>query len=78
MTIAKSKILSRAVRRSERPLGRMHAVGIGWTYLQSYRSVDEELEKYDAVTLKDVRTVLDHYPFDKLTVLALGPLAKLE
>jgi hypothetical protein len=28
--------------------------------------------------LKDVRNVLDRFPFDQLTVLALGPLAKLE
>jgi hypothetical protein len=28
--------------------------------------------------LKDVRNVLDRYPFDQMTVLALGPLANLE
>ena len=58
-------------------MGRMKAVGTGWTYLQTYRNVDEELAKFDAVTLKDIRNVLDQYPFDKLTVLALGPLTKL-
>jgi predicted Zn-dependent peptidase len=78
LAVAKSKILSRVVRGSERPMGRMQALGMGWTYLQTYRSVDEELANFDAVTLKDVRRVLDAYPFDKLTVLALGPLDKLE
>jgi predicted Zn-dependent peptidase len=78
LAVAKSKILSRVVRASERPMGRMQALGMGWTYLQTYRSVDEELANFDAVTLKDIRRVLDAYPFDKLTVLALGPLGKLE
>jgi predicted Zn-dependent peptidase len=59
-------------------MGRMQAVGMGWTYLKSYRSVDEELANFDAVSLKDVRNVLDRYPFDQMTVLALGPLANLE
>jgi predicted Zn-dependent peptidase len=78
LAVAKSKILSRVVRGSERPMGRMQALGMGWTYLRTYRSVDEELANFDAVTLKDIRAVLDRYPFDKLTVLALGPLGKLE
>jgi predicted Zn-dependent peptidase len=78
LAVAKSKILSRVVRGSERPMGRMQALGMGWTYLKTYRSVDEELANFDAVTLKDIRTVLDQYPFDQQTVLALGPLAELE
>lgn len=78
LAVAKSKILSRVVRGSERPMGRMQSLGMGWTYLQTYRSVDEELANFDAVTLKDLRNILDHFPFDQLTVLALGPLAKLD
>lgn len=78
LAVAKSKILSRIVRGSERPMGRMQALGMGWTYLGSYRSVDEELANFDAVSLKDIRNVLDRFPFGELTVLALGPLAKLE
>lgn len=78
LAVAKSKILSRVVRGSERPMGRMQALGMGWTYLQTYRSVDEELANFDAVSLQDIRGVLDRFPFDQLTVLALGPLAKLE
>ena len=77
LAVAKSKILSRVVRGSERPMGRMQALGMGWTYLHTYRSVDEELKNFEAVSLKDIRDVLDQYPFDALTVLALGPLAKL-
>ena len=69
---------SRAVvRGSERPMGRMQSLGMGWTYLHTYRSVDQELANFEAVNLKDIRKVLDRYPFEALTILALGPLAKM-
>ena len=74
---AKSKIGSRVVRGSERPMGRMQALGMAWTYLHQYRSVDDELRAFDAVTLASVRDVLDRYPFQGLTTLALGPLTSL-
>jgi predicted Zn-dependent peptidase len=72
---ARSKVLSRLVRGSERPKGRMMALGMNWTYQHRYRSVDDELRSFEAVTLADVRRVLDLYPIDRVTTLALGPLA---
>jgi predicted Zn-dependent peptidase len=74
---AKSKIQSRLVRGSERPMGRMNAVGMSWTYLKKYRSVDDELQAFDAVSLKSVREVLDRYPLTRTTTLAYGPLTNL-
>jgi predicted Zn-dependent peptidase len=74
---ARSKMLSRVVRGNERPKGRMQAIGMAWTYQHEYRSVDDDLKAYRGVTLKDVRTVLDRFPVDKVTTLALGPLASL-
>src|SRR5205823_3423709 len=74
---AKSKILSRVVRASERPMGRMQAIGMSWTYLGKYRSVDDELKAFDAVDLKKIAQVMERYPFDELAILALGPLKKL-
>jgi predicted Zn-dependent peptidase len=74
---AKSKILSRVVRSSERPMGRMQAIGMSWTYLGKYRGVDEELAAFDAVTLGKVRELLDRYPLTKATTFALGPLSKI-
>ena len=75
---ARSKVLSRVVRSSERPKGRMVALGMNWTYQHRYRSVDDELRAYQAVTLKSVREVLGRYPLDRVTTLALGPLKKLD
>ncbi len=77
LNTAKNKVLSRIVRGSERPMGRMQALGMGWTYHQKYRSVDEELAAFDAVTIADLRRVLDEFPLHNLNVLALGPLTKL-
>jgi predicted Zn-dependent peptidase len=74
---ARSKMLSRVVRGSERPKGRMQAIGMAWTYQREYRSVDDDLKAYRAVTLNHVRAVLERFPLDKVTTLALGPLPKL-
>src|SRR5436305_2062890 len=74
---AKSKILSRVVRGSERPMGRMQAIGMSWTYLHEYRTVEDEIAAFDAVSLKTIRKMLDRYPLDRVTTLALGPLKKL-
>ncbi|MCI0684719.1 MAG: insulinase family protein [Gemmataceae bacterium] len=74
---AKSKVLSRIVRASERPMGRMQALGMAWTYLGEYRSMDDELKAFEAVTAKKLRQVLDRYPFTEMATLALGPLTKL-
>ncbi|GIW81966.1 MAG: zinc protease [Gemmatales bacterium] len=74
---AKSKILSRVVRGNERPMGRMRSIGRDWTYLGEYHTVDEELAAFDAVSLDDIRSVLDRYPLDQVTTLALGPLKEI-
>jgi predicted Zn-dependent peptidase len=75
---ARNKLLSRVVRGSERPKGRMGALGVNWVYLGCYRSVDDELKSYESVTLEDVRKVLDRYPLDHTATLALGPLRTLQ
>ena len=74
---AKSKIASRLVRHSERPMGRMRSIASAWMYNGEYHDIDAELARFDAVTLAAVRDCLDRYPLDKLTVVAYGPLEKL-
>jgi predicted Zn-dependent peptidase len=71
---AKSKLGSRIVRGSERPMGRMQALGFYWTYLKEYHSVDDDLQAIDGVSLKSVRQVLEQHPLDRLTIVALGPV----
>ncbi len=74
---AKTKIQSHLVRASERSHRRMLDLGAAWTYLGRYRSIDDELNDYDAVTLGSVREVLDRYPLTHAATLALGPLPSL-
>ena len=74
---AKNKVMARLVRSGERPRGRMNAVGYTWVYAKEYRTLDEELARYQAVTLADIRRVLDEFPLTNPTTLALGPLAEM-
>jgi predicted Zn-dependent peptidase len=74
---ARNKILSRVVRGSERPKGRMMALGMNWIYQHGYRTVDDDLRAYESVTLAAIREVLERYPLDQLTTFALGPLSRL-
>jgi predicted Zn-dependent peptidase len=74
---AKTKILSREIRAGERTNRRMMTVVKDWVYRGEYRSVDDELAAWDAVTMKDVRAVLDRYPLTNQTVTAYGPLEKI-
>jgi predicted Zn-dependent peptidase len=77
LATAKSKVLSRVVRGSERPMGRMQALGMAWMYLGKYLSVDDELKAFDAVDLAAIREVLDRYPLVKPAIFALGPIAEV-
>jgi predicted Zn-dependent peptidase len=77
LEVARMKVLSRVVRSGERPRGRMSDLGRSWTYYGCYRSIDDDLRDYEAVTLADVRRVLDEYPLPRVTTLALGPLKGL-
>lgn len=74
---AKSKIASRLVRGSERPMGRMRAIASAWLYNAEYHDLDVELARFDAVTPATVREVLDQYPLTHTTTVAYGPLAEL-
>jgi len=74
---AKSKIASRVVRGSERPMGRMQAIASAWSFNNEYRDVDTDMARYDAVTLTEIRSYLDQYPINRMTTVAFGPLSEL-
>jgi predicted Zn-dependent peptidase len=74
---AKTKVMSREIRAGERTHRRMITVAKDWVYRDEYRSVDDELAAWDAVTMKDVREVLARYPLTNQTVTAYGPLERL-
>ncbi len=77
VTVAKSKIASRLVRRSERPMGRMGAIASAWINNREFDDIDTELARYEAVTVAGIRDLLARFPIDTPTVVAYGPLAKV-
>lgn len=74
---ARSKIKSRVVLSNERPRSRLFSVGVNWIQRQEYRTAREDLEALDAVTLADVRRVLDRFPLTAGTTLTVGPREKV-
>ncbi len=69
----KSKAKSRTVLASERPMGRMGAVGGNWVQWREYLTVHDELAAIDAVTLDDVNAVAKKYPLTASTTVTIGP-----
>ena len=72
---AKSKISSRIVRHSERPMGRMRSIASAWIYNGEYHDIDVELNRFESVSLEDIRKVLERFPLTDTTVVAYGPTA---
>lgn len=73
LTRAQNKVMARCVLRNERPISRLMSLGFHWTYERSHVSVDDELARYEAVSLVDLRRVLDAYPLWPMTVVSVGP-----
>jgi len=69
----RNRIATAATREGERPSGRMQRIGAQWAYTGEHRSLEEELERINAVTLKDVRAVHEAFPFRPRTVGAMLP-----
>jgi predicted Zn-dependent peptidase len=57
----------------ERPNDRMQRIGRLWAYLGHYKTLEEELERINAVTIKDMRDVAAAFPFAPQTVGRLLP-----
>jgi predicted Zn-dependent peptidase len=74
---AKTKILSREVRSGERTGRRLSAIAKDWVYRGEYRTVDDELQSWYAVTMDQVREVLDRYPLTAQTTSFYGPLERV-
>jgi len=74
---AKNKINSRVVLASERPRGRLFNLGSNWTHRREYRSVKDDLDAVDAVTIEQIAAVLKKYPLSASTTVTIGPSASV-
>jgi predicted Zn-dependent peptidase len=69
----RAKVATGVTLAGERPEGRMHRLGRQWTYLKSYTTLEQELERINAVTVADVRRLLERFPWRPRTVGTLLP-----
>ncbi|MEZ6066163.1 MAG: pitrilysin family protein [Planctomycetaceae bacterium] len=74
---ARNNVATRVVLSSERPMGRLSAVGGNWVYRGEYRTVEDDLLTLKRMTIADIRQMLDQYPLAQTTTVGIGPLTKL-
>lgn len=71
---AKNKVKARVVLGNERPRSRLFNVGGNWLQRREYRSVTDDLEAVQSISLDDVHAVLKKYPLSDHATVSVGPL----
>ncbi len=72
---AKDKLVSRTVLDGESAFSRMQDLSYTWVAEHRLRTIEEEMEEIERVTISDIRQVLDRFPYTGHQVLtAYGPL----
>jgi predicted Zn-dependent peptidase len=72
---AKDKLVSRTVLDGESAFSRMQDLSYTWVAEHRLRTIEEEMEEIERVTMDDVRRVLDRFPYtDHQVLTAYGPL----
>jgi predicted Zn-dependent peptidase len=74
MKTAKNKILSALVIKNELPMGRLIDLGFNWTYLQQYRTIEDDINAIKAVTVDDVHSLIKQFKPGDFTQLSMGPV----
>jgi len=69
----RSKVATAATLHGELPAGRMRRLGQLWLYLGQYRSLEEELDRINAVTLDDLGALHTEFPVRPVVVGRLTP-----
>lgn len=76
---AKDKWVSSMVLSSESTFARMRAIATDWVIEGRLISVEEEVQRIEAVTVEDVMRALRRFPMrDKQVLITLGPLNEQE
>jgi predicted Zn-dependent peptidase len=72
---AKDKLVSRTVLDGDSAFSRMQDLAFTWVSEHAVRSIQDEMQRIEAVTLADTRRVLERYPINASQVIAAyGPL----
>jgi len=72
---ARNKMLSALVQKNELPMGRLIDLGLNWTYLKQYRTVEDDMNAIKAVSTVDVNALVKQLSPGDFTQLAIGPEA---
>ncbi len=73
---AKDKLVSRTVLDGESAFSRMQDLAYTWVAKNELRTIEDEVAEIEAVTLADIRRVLDRFPVTAPHIVtAYGPLA---
>lgn len=78
MQAARNKIASSLTLRGELPIGRLSDVGFDWIYRRQYMPLAEQIDRLFAVSAQEVVACARQYDLTQHTLLALGPLEKIE
>ncbi|MGB2807701.1 MAG: pitrilysin family protein [Sedimentisphaerales bacterium] len=70
---AKNKTLSALVIKNELPMGRLLDLGFNWTYLEEYRTIEDDINSIKAATVGDVHSLIEQFDLGKFTQLSIGP-----
>ena len=70
---AKNKTLSALVIKNELPMGRLLDLGFNWTYLERYRTIEDDINSIKAVTVDDVHSLIEQFDLGEFTQLSIGP-----
>jgi predicted Zn-dependent peptidase len=70
---AKNKILSALVIKNELPMGRLLDLGVNWTYLKEYRTLEDDIKAIKAVTTDDIYSLIEQLSPGDFTQFSLGP-----
>lgn len=71
---AKNKVKARVVRSSERPRSRLFNLGGNWLQRHEYRTVADDIQAIDRVTVADIDRVLAKFPLSSCSTVTVGPL----
>ncbi len=69
----RSKMLTSVTLAGEKPSGRMQRLGRLWTSQGRYMSLEEEIEKINAVNVGAIQDLIDRFPIDDCTVGRMIP-----
>jgi predicted Zn-dependent peptidase len=68
---AKHKVLSSLTLKNELPMGRLIEVGFNWVYVKTYRTIQQEIENINNVTVEEVNKLLKDYDLGKYSKVSL-------